>query len=250
MSKGKVLIILSDADFFTVTKKDGSESKEETGVFLMELAKPLRALLDAGYEVTFASPEGKGPHFDPISQSTALAFLGNVWEHNKENALINKMEVENNFKNPRPFASISSEELATFKGIFIPGGHAPLTDLGANPDLGRILLYFHENNKPTATICHGPYALLSTKVAPGSTGFAYKGYKITAWSNTEEKLIETLKGGEVEKVETSLRDAGADMVVGTSEKFGSITLDRELVSGANPMAAAPLGAKFIEMLST
>jgi len=248
MSKGKVLIILSDADFFVVKKKDGTEVKEETGVFLMELAKPLAALLDAGYEVTFASPEGKGPHFDPLSQSTALAFLGNIWEHNRENALINKMELENNFKSPTPFASITSEELASFKGVFVPGGHAPLTDLGANPELGRILLHFHEKAKPTAVICHGPYALLSTKVAPGSDGFAYKGYKITSWSNTEEALIELLKGGEIEKVESALREAGAEPVVGVSTMVGYITVDRELVSGANPMAAASLGAKFIEML--
>jgi len=248
MSAGKVLIILSDAHAFPVTKKDGTVVEEESGVFLMELAKPLGALLDAGYSVTFASPEGKGPNIDPLSKSTPMAFMGNIWERKREDELIKKMEVENNFLSPRPFASISDEELATFSGIFIPGGHAPLSDLGANPELGRILLYFHNKQKPTAAICHGPYALLSTKYAPGSTGFAYAGYKITSWSNTEEKLIETLKGGEVEKVETALRDAGADMVVGTGEKFGSITVDKELVSGANPMAAAPLGAKFLEML--
>ena len=62
-------------------------------------------------------------------------------------------------------------------------------------------------------------------------------------------LIETMKGGEVPtKVESSLRDEGAEMVTGTSQKLGSITVDREVVSGANPMAASALGAKFVEML--
>ena len=59
------------------------------------------------------------------------------------------MKAENNFDNPRPFASFTEEELATFSGVFIPGGHAPLTDLGDDPDLGRILLHFHQNQKPT-----------------------------------------------------------------------------------------------------
>jgi hypothetical protein len=49
---GKVLIILSDAHAFAVTKSDGTVVEEETGFFLMELAKPLAKLLDAGYEVT------------------------------------------------------------------------------------------------------------------------------------------------------------------------------------------------------
>lgn len=99
-----------------------------------------------------------------------------------------------------------------------------------------------------AVICHGPYALLSTKLAPGSSGFAYEGYKITSWSDAEEKAIETLQWGEIEKVESSLREAGADMQVQTDKKVGAITVDRELVSGANPMAAQALGDKFVEML--
>lgn len=102
--------------------------------------------------------------------------------------------------------------------------------------------------KNVAVICHGPYALLSTQVAPNSPGFAYKGYKITSWSDTEEKLVETLKGGTIEKVESSLRAAGADMVEDVGTKIGKITVDREVVSGANPMAADALGDKFVEML--
>lgn len=98
-------------------------------------------------------------------------------------------------------------------------------------------------------ICHGPFALLSTKHVPDSLGFAYKGYKITSWSDAEEGLVETLKRGEVPvKVESTLAAEGAEMITGTSNKMGSITVDRELVSGANPMAASSLGAKFVEML--
>lgn len=52
MTARKVLIILSDADSFTVQKSDGTATQEETGVFLQELTKPLVQLLDAGYEVT------------------------------------------------------------------------------------------------------------------------------------------------------------------------------------------------------
>jgi hypothetical protein len=52
---GKVLIILSDAHSFTVKKPGDDVVEEETGFFLMELAKPLSKLLDAGYEVTVRS---------------------------------------------------------------------------------------------------------------------------------------------------------------------------------------------------
>lgn len=51
MSKGKVLIVLSDADSFSVEKADGNIKEEETGFFMTELATPLRSILDAGYDV-------------------------------------------------------------------------------------------------------------------------------------------------------------------------------------------------------
>jgi len=242
MSAGKVLIVLSDAHEHPI-KKDGGTVGSPTGVFLMELAKPLDRLLSAGYEVTFASPEGKQPGIDPLSESTPLAFLGNWKEKERENEL-----VKSRFNNPRPFRDITDEELRSFDGVFIPGGHAPLTDLGDNAELGRILLHFHENAKPTGAICHGPYAFLSTKHAPNSSGFAYKGYKITSWSDTEEKVVEVVKGGEIPKVESALREEGADMVEGIGKSTGDITLDREVVSAANPTGAAALGDKFVEML--
>ncbi|EIN14256.1 ThiJ/PfpI family protein [Punctularia strigosozonata HHB-11173 SS5] len=243
----KVLIVLSDAHAFPVKKKDGTVVEEETGFFLHELAAPLTKLLDYGIQVTFASPEGRQPQPDPLSVSP-LAFLGAWWVRNRENELIKKMELENNLLHPRPFKTITADELESFDGVFIPGGHAPLSDLGQDPELGRILLHFHDRGKPTAVICHGPYALLSTKHAPGSTGFAYTDYNITSWSNTEEKLVEYIKGGEIPKVETALDQAGANMIEDAGTKFGKITVDRELVSGANPMAANVLGDKFIEMI--
>ncbi|KAI0747660.1 ThiJ/PfpI family protein [Daedaleopsis nitida] len=245
---GKVLIILSDANQFALKKPDGSLSHEDTGVFLTELAKPLGQILDAGYEVVFASPTGKTPSVDPLSESL-LVYFGKWWEKRKDQELLRRTDIEVGFRSPRPFSSISDEELRSFDGVFIPGGHAPISDLGDNPELGRILCHFHNEHKATAVICHGPYALLSTKFAPNSAGFAYKGYKLTSWSDAEEKLVEKMKGGEVpSKVETTLREEGAEMLTGMGKKMGGITVDREVVSGANPMAANALGTKFVEML--
>lgn len=86
--------------------------------------------------------------------------------------------------------------------------------------------------------------------APGSTGFAYEGYRITSWSDTEESLVETTKDGEVpRKVESTLASQGAEMISSMGHKVGNITVDRELITGANPMAAGGLGEKFVQMLA-
>lgn len=247
----KVLIVMSDAASFPLynTGINGKTIDQPSGYFLMELAKPLQGLLDAGCEVTFASPEGKEPTPDPLSVSLA-AFAGNYFEKKRELELIERMKKENGFSRPRKFSEISDDELNTFAGVFIPGGHAPLTDLGDNPELGRILSHFHREHKPTAAICHGPWAFLSTKYG-GDKEFAYKGYKLTSWSDAEEKLMETaVFRGEVDKVESALKNEGAEMVEGVSTSLGSITVDREVVSAANPMGADALGKKFIEMLGS
>lgn len=241
----KILIIVSDAHSFPLKKPDGSTVDQASGYFLTELAKPLSKILEAGYDVTFASPKGLEPKPDPLSDSL-LAFAGNFYQRQRERDLVEgKMKTEKNLKHPTPFADISDEDLVSYSGIFIPGGHAPLADLGDDKDLGRILRHFHDRQKPTATICHGPYAFLSTKQVGQ---FAYKGYKLTSWSDAEEKLMETLFWGEITKVESALRNEGAEMVEGFGEKIGQITVDREVVSGTNPMAADALGEKFLQML--
>ncbi|KAJ5814780.1 class I glutamine amidotransferase-like protein [Penicillium riverlandense] len=251
MPPKKILIVLSDAHSIRLKKTSGSDQnkivEQPSGFFLQELAKPLQKLLDSGHEVTFASPKGQQPTPDPNSESL-LAYAGNFYERRREEELIDRMKRENGFNRPRPFSTISDDELATFAGVFIPGGHAPLEDLGADPELGRILRYFHQENKPTAAICHGPYALLSTKAA-GNGSFVYDGYQITCWSDAEEKMMETLWGGEVEKVESALRDSGAVMVEGAREKIGGTTLHRELITGGNPLAANELGDRFLAMIS-
>jgi putative intracellular protease/amidase len=245
----KILIIMSDASSFPLynTGTDGKTVSQASGYFLMELAKPLQKFLSAGCEVVFASPEGHEPTPDPLSVSLA-AFAGNYYEQQRELDLIERMKKENGFSRPKKFGDISDDELKSYAGVFIPGGHAPLRDLGDNPELGRILSHFHTQAKPTAALCHGPWAFLSTKVGPGGQ-FAYKGYKMTSWSDAEEAFMETMMRGEIDKVESTLREEGADMQEGLAKSAGSITVDRELITGDNPMAANAIGDKFLEMVA-
>ncbi len=240
---------MSDSSSFPLynSSEGGKTISAPSGYFLMELAKPLQIFLDAGCEVTFASPLGQQPTPDPNSTSL-LAFAGNFYERRKENDLIERMKRENGFSAPRKFSSITDDELTSFSAVFIPGGHAPLADLGDNADLGRILEHFHDKQKPTGALCHGPWAFLSTKVGPRKE-FAYKGYKMTAWSDAEEKFMEIIFRGEVDKVEGTLREAGADMQEGIAKSLGYITVDRELVTGDNPLAANGIGQKMMEMLA-
>lgn len=98
--------------------------------------------------------------------------------------------------------------------------------------------------------CYMPWTIrfLVNKACPQYPSVCVQGYKITSWSDQEEKLVARSKGGTVPKVESTLAAEGAVMVTGAAQKTGAITVDREVVSGSNPLAAEALGKKFVEML--
>jgi putative intracellular protease/amidase len=240
-NRNGVLIILSGSDHLTLK----SGKKVETGFFLKELAQPLQQIVDAGYEVVFANSNGTEPHMDPISNKYVW-YLGNIAEYNLNIDLIDRMKRETNFKSPMTFASISNENLQRFSGVFIPGGHAPMEDLGADRELGRILKFFHDNSRPIASICHGPIALLSTKAYDNN--FLFRDYHITCYSDAEEKTNEFMWWDTVDpKLESSLRENGA-VINNTWPMLSKVTTDRELITGQNPSSAYPLGTAFVSAL--
>ena len=119
-------------------------------------------------------------------------------------------------------ARIEQQGYARFDAVYIPGGHAPMQDLLKSPALGRLLADFHQRNKTTALVCHGPIALLST--LPDAAGFVakletgampatpkwiYSGYEMTVISNQEEEQAKPLLGGgEMKFPQTALQRAG------------------------------------------
>eukprot|EP00850_Spirogloea_muscicola_P002837 SM000011S19015 [mRNA] locus=s11:291675:299205:- [translate_table: standard] len=243
---GKVLVCCSSADHIDLQV---SGKHQPTGFFLKELGRPLIRLLENNYQVVFANPKGNAPVMDPMSNSK-LWFNPLHWsEKDEEVKMLDRMHAEGNLDRPRPFASISDAELESFDGILVPGGHAPMADLWNDPNLGRILLHFHNRAKPTGMICHAPIALLSTKQVQPNAPWAYAGYKMTCYSNREEKLNELLWMSNLPyKVETELRNNGAIMVEALP-MIPKVTVDRELISAQGPTSADQFGAEFVKHLS-
>ncbi|KAI5857153.1 ThiJ/PfpI family protein [Tricharina praecox] len=246
MSAKKVLIVLSSRDSITVTSSDGSTRQQATGFFLKELAQPLLRLLAAGYTPVFANADGSKPALDPLSDN-ALWFLS-FTEKAREKELLEKMAVERNFAQPKRFAELRDQQLQEFAGVFVPGGHAPMEDLGVDTELGRIMGWFHEKRLPTAVICHGPIALLSAHSPADPDSFPYKGYKVTCYSNKEEITNEFMWGGKLPRCEDALKEVGCDVETPMVPLMPKVVVDRELVSGNGPTSADQLGEKFVEML--
>jgi putative intracellular protease/amidase len=237
--QGKVLVIFSGAD--SIPLKGGASHR--TGYFLSEMAVPVMLLKRAGWQIECASPTGAAPVMD--SNSDGRQFFKSDEEYLEAKKIAGSSEL----KAMKKLSSYTEDRLKGFGGIFVPGGHAPMADLYKDPDLGRILNYFHKNSRPTALICHGPVSLLA---AMDGNGWIYKGYSVTAFSDAEEKEAEKsgALGGNVQfYICDALAEAGAR--IRNAEKLwqGNVVRDRELITGQNPGSGEELAEVFLEALT-
>ncbi|EKM5759664.1 type 1 glutamine amidotransferase domain-containing protein [Cronobacter turicensis] len=256
-----VLVVLSDADHLDL--KDGKVFP--TGFYLNELMQPVKRLLDAGHQVTFATPNGLAPTLDKSSDDK-MYFNNDINAWRTHRALLDKLKLTSPVSSPViSLARAAQRGYGEFDAIYIPGGHAPMQDLLTSPALGQALAAFHAAGKPTALVCHGPIALLSTLPdAPAFTrqlaetghaaaqrGWIYAGYRMTVISNAEEEIAKGLlpKGGAMKFYpQTALEQAGGKYS-SNSEPFTShIVTDRELITGQNPASATAVAQALLERL--
>lgn len=248
-AKGKVLLIASSQDRLELA----DHTQMPTGYFLNELAVPAQYLTQKGWQIVLATPEGKAPVMDKGSNDKKF-FQGDEVARARAEAFASTLK-------PISFAE-ARKDLDQYTGLFIPGGHAPMTDLMQDRQLGAILKDFHEKSKPTAMICHGPAAALSALPDPEGyrkalgandvrnvlslgKGWIYDGYTMTALSDAEEWPGEVAKGTTMPfHLEQALQLAGAKMQVqGMNQSH--VVRDRELITGQNPASDLAL-AKAIE----
>ncbi len=258
-SKGKVLVVVSSLS--EIPLQDGKTYT--TGYFLNELAVPVKALVDAGYQPVFANPQGNAISWDTHSLDKKY-FAGDEKQMNESVQFVKSLDA---LKKPISLKDVIKKGTGDYVGVFLPGGHAPLGDLAANTELGDILQQFHRASKPTALICHGPIALLSTLRNPtefakgmingdaaardtASQLWPYAGYRMTVFSTAEEKVSEQYQlNGKVKFYPAeALTEAGA--IMETRKMWQSnVVKDRELITGQQPFSDEEFSKVFIAALN-
>ena len=258
MSKRTVLVVGSNATRIEV--QGGGTAA--TGQYLNELVVPVMALVDAGYDIVFATPNGTKPHIDPVSDAPQH-FGGDEAAYGRARTFFNEHPSMNQVRTLR---SVIDEGLDQYAAFFTPGGQAPVVDLMQDPELGTILRHFHDRKKPTAFLCHGPIASLAAmpnarqfraaliagdnaKASELAKGWPYAGYKMTVFDASEEKVIEDkiLHAKLYFHMPEALRAAGANVSNGADfEPY--VIEDRELITGQNPRSDKPIAAKLIQAL--
>ncbi|RBP09140.1 putative intracellular protease/amidase [Roseiarcus fermentans] len=259
MSKGKVLVVMSSAHALDL--KDGKTYS--TGYYLNEFVAPYRKLIEAGYEPVIANPNGGRPAMD-VNSNNAMFFGGDDAARAEALRFAESLAA---LDHPKTLASVVAEGVQGYVGLFIPGGHAPMADLVKDKDLGKILTSFHDAGRPTGIVCHGPIVLLSSlpdpdafiasmiagdgKASSLSAGWPYAGYRLTVFATGEEQALEGPNGlgGNVQYYPVNaLAEAGA-RVECIANWHSNVVVDRELITGQQPMSAPAFGDALLAKLN-
>jgi putative intracellular protease/amidase len=259
MTKGTVLVVGSNA---TCIELQGGGSAA-IGQYLNEMVVPVMALIEAGYSVVLATPEGTKPHIDPVSD-VAKHFGGDEAAHARARSFYADDPSMNQVHTLR---SVTEAGLDGYAGLFVPGGHAPAVDLMQDADMGAVLHHFHKAGRPTALLCHAPVAtaaamprarefraaLISGDEAAASgyaQGWIYAGYRMTVFSVSEERAAEDslLHGRLCFTMPDALLLARSAVSTGAEDSAPNVVVDRELITGQNPSSDHLIAAKLVEAL--
>ncbi|MBW1296331.1 glyoxalase III HchA [Aquimarina litoralis] len=228
-SKSKILIIFTEQK--NMTMQNGKMFS--TGNHPVEALLPMLHLKNAGFEFEIVTPTGRPVIFEMWAMPQKDENVMGIYNHYKVQ-----------FENPgslQNFVDNSIDKLTTSYGaVFIPGGHGAMLGIPQNENVAKILKSTHQNSIFTITICHGPGALLSTTLDGGD--FLYEGYKMTVFPDAMDK--ETPKFGYLPgempwRLGEKLTELG--VVITNAEMDDSCVKDRELITGASPLAGNSLG---------
>ena len=221
-----ILMVLTSHD------KLGDTGKK-TGFWLEEFAAPYYAFLDAGVNITLASPAGGQPPLDPSSDTPDAQTKDT--KRFKDDA-----EAQEHLANTKKLADMKAED---FDSVFYPGGHGPLWDLAVDKNSIELIETFIKQDKPVAFVCHSPAALKNVKV---DGEYLVKGKTVTGFSNTEEEGVQ-LTDVVPFLLEDVLKANGGNYEKGTDwESY--VVEDGLLITGQNPASSEEAAKRLLAKL--
>jgi len=206
-----------------------------TGLWVEELAAPYYRFVDAGLEVTIASPQGGAVPLEPKS----LKPTGE-----------NDPATERFLADPAARAAteaslrLADVDAAAFDAVFFPGGHGTMWDLPVDASVRAAVEAAEAAGKVIAAVCHGPAGLVSARRPDGQPLVA--GRRVTGFTNAEEDAV-----GLSEVVpfllETRLRELGGAFHGGPDWQPFAVR-DGRLITGQNPASSDAVADHVLEAL--
>jgi putative intracellular protease/amidase len=223
----KILMVLTSHDQLGDTGK-------KTGFWLEEFAAPYYTFLDAGAQITVASPKGGQPPIDPKSDTPeGQTDLTNRFKADPATQAV--------LANTIKLAGVKAEDYDT---VFYPGGHGPMWDLAEDKNSIALIEAFWKAGKPVAAVCHAP-GVLHRVVIDGQP--LVKGKRVTGFANTEEEAVQLTNVVPFLVEDELKRLGGAYEKVADWQSF-AIT-DGRLVTGQNPASSTASAKNLLALLT-
>ncbi|WPC33564.1 type 1 glutamine amidotransferase domain-containing protein [Acinetobacter sp. YWS30-1] len=223
----KILIVLTSHDQL-------GETGKKTGFWLEELAAPYYTFIDAGADVTLASPVGGQPPLDPKSN-----------EPDAQTETTKRFEADEvamqALANTHKLSEVLNQD---FDAVFYPGGHGPLWDLANDQNSISLIEQTLQANKPVALVCHAPGVLRDVKNAEGRP--IVEGKSVTGFSNTEEDGV-GLTDIVPFLVEDTLKEKGGQYSKAEDWQV-YVQQDGLVITGQNPASSAATAEALLKLL--
>jgi putative intracellular protease/amidase len=213
-----------------VTNHTEIDGEPATGVWFSEFAEPFAVFQKAGCDVVVASPHGGPAPVDPRG-------------YPKADEIAVARDALARLNATRKLAKMHNDD---FDGIFMPGGHGPMFDLAADPEVKRLIADFWAAGKPVGAVCHGPASLLQVPLGDGST--LLRGKRVTGFTRGEDAQ-DALFAHMPFSLQDRMEAEGAKFVEGAPRAVHTET-DGYLVTGQNPASGEATARAFLDVLPT
>jgi len=223
MAKRALIVVTSHADLGTTGKK--------TGWYLSEVTHVYFPLIEAGFHVDFASPQGGAAPLDEGSRKLDDADNKRFVE---DEALMASL------LRTLPLAEVDP---ADYEVVHFAGGHGVMWDFPGNADVERVAAGIYARGGIVAAVCHGPAALVDVKLPGGS--YLVSDQDVSAFTNAEE-----IAAGMADVVpfalQTKLEERGARHHAGPNWS-SQVSVSGRLITGQNPQSAKAVGERIVEV---
>ncbi|MGF1706350.1 glyoxalase III HchA [Enterovibrio baiacu] len=227
-NRSKVLVIFTEQK--NMEMQNGKQFS--TGNHPVEALLPMLHLKNAGFDFDIVTPTGKPVVFEmwafPNKDDNVIAFFN---------------EYKSRFEQPgslEDFVNTSLSESDAYAAVFIPGGHGAMLGIPEDVNVGKVLHWANDNGLFTVTLCHGPGALLATSLEGNE--FLYAGYKMAVFPDSVDDVtpkVGYLPGKMLWGLSKKLESLGVTLM--NSKSDNTVCIDRQLITGASPLAADALG---------
>lgn len=220
----KILMVLTSHDQL-------GDTGNKTGFWIEEFAAPYYAFIDAGIEVTLATPKGGQAPVDPSSE---LADF--------QTPATQRYDADDQAQQLVANTQILADQKHTdFDAVFYPGGHGPLWDLVEHPASIELIKQFLDAQKAVATVCHASAALLNVNDKNGDP--IVRGKAVTGFTNSEEAGVQ-LTDIVPFLLEDEFLSRSADFQKAEDWQAFAVQ-DGLLISGQNPASSALVAEKLL-----